>query len=217
LQQNWPPEHGVQLGPHGPVAQLPLLAGPHPFTHWPLQQWKPGALLTAQSTQLSPHRVESVFGSAEQRVVLPLHCTGLSAGHVQKPVAPLHTLSPGQGEGEHVRPPVHIELTQVWSVPHGLLQPPQCWLLLVVLVSQLPSPLQSAVPGPGAQETIHCPGATHAACEAQYVVPAGQGRHFFFFFLHPVAQHAVLGQPLAPGTTQAAALTSLALTSPLAS
>jgi len=113
-------------------------------------------------------------------------------------------------------PPVHIELTQVWLVPHGLLQPPQCWVLLVVLVSQLPSPLQSAVPG--AQETAQSPGATHACCEAQYAVPAGQGRHFFFFFLQRVAQQAVFGQPLAPGAMQvAAALTSLARTSPLAS
>jgi hypothetical protein len=213
LQQNWPPEHGVQLGPHGP-SQPALLAGPHPFTHWPLQQWKPGALLTAQSRQLTPHRVESVFGSAEQRVVLPSHCTGLSAGHVQKPVDPLHTLSPGQGEGVHVMPPVHIELTQVWLGPHGLLQPPQCWLLLVVLVSQFPSPLQSAVPD--AQDTPHCPGATHATCEAQYAVPAGQGRHFFFF-LHRVAQQSLSSrQRLAPGSTQAAALTSSARISPLA-
>jgi hypothetical protein len=125
----------------------------------------------------------------------------------------LQTLPPEQGS--QVLLSVQTLLTQVWSVPHGLLQPPQCWLLLVVLVSQFPSPLQSAKPV--AQETAHCPGATHAACEAQYSVPAGQGRHFFFFFLHPVAQHAVLGQPLAPGTRQVVALTSLALTSPLAS
>jgi len=77
--------------------------------------------------------------------------------------------------------------------------------------------LQSAVPG--AQETTQSSGATHAACEAQYAVPAGQGRHFFFFFfLQRVAQQAVFGQPLAPGAMQvAAALTSLARTSPLAS
>jgi hypothetical protein len=110
---------------------------------------------------------------------------------------------------------VHIELTQVWLGPHGLLQPPQCWLLLVVLVSQFPSPLQSAVPD--AQDTPHCPGATHATCEAQYAVPAGQGRHFFFFFLHRVAQQSLSSrQRLAPGSTQAAALTSSARISPLA-
>jgi hypothetical protein len=59
-----------------------------------------------------PHRVESVCGSAEQRVLLPSHCTGLSAGHVQKPVDVSQTLSPWQGEG-------HVVGTQVpfWQVP----------------------------------------------------------------------------------------------------
>jgi hypothetical protein len=212
LQQNWPPEHGVQLEPHGP-SQPELLAGPHPFTHWPLQQWKPGALLTAQSRQLIPHRVESVFGSSEQSTGLPKHSC-LPAGHVQNPVDELQTLSPGQGSGEQVLPPVHIEFTQVWLVPHGLLQPPQCWVLDVVSVSQIPSPLQSAVPV--AQEATHCPGATHVWFESQYSVPIAHGRHFFFFRLQRPEQHSLCcRQGLAPGGRQAAAPTSLALTPPL--
>ena len=127
-----------------------------------------------QSSQLRPHRFTSVFGSVRTECGSELALTVLAA-HVQKPVDPLHTLSPGQGSGEHVLPPpLQTLLTQVWSVPHGWLQPPQCWLLLVVLVSQLPSPLQSAVPV--GQLTTHCPGATHFSCEAQYVVPVAHGQ-----------------------------------------
>jgi hypothetical protein len=93
LQQNWPPPHGWQLAPHGP-SQPALVAGPHPFSHRPLQQWAPG-FVVSQSTQLSPHRFRSVFASVVQRLVLNSHCTVLT-GHVQKPVDPLHTLSPVQ-------------------------------------------------------------------------------------------------------------------------
>ena len=39
LQQILGWAQGVQLVPHGPVAQLPSVFGPHPFPHWPLQQW----------------------------------------------------------------------------------------------------------------------------------------------------------------------------------
>jgi hypothetical protein len=164
--------------------------------------------MVAQSTQLSPHRVESVFASVVHRLVLNSHCTVL-AGHVQK--VPLQTLSPVQA-GSQVALSAQTEFTQVCLVPQGLLQLPQCWLLLVVLVAQLPLPSQSAVP---CGHVTHCPG-THAVCDAQYEVPVGQGRHFRFFFLHRVAQQSLSSrQRLAPGSTQAAALTSLAPTLPL--
>ena len=142
--------------------------------------------------------------------MLNSHCIVL-AGHAQKPVDALQTLSPGQGEGEQVVPPVHTEFTQVWLVSHGLLQPPQCWVLVFVLVSQVPSPLQSAVPV--AQVTTQAPGATHACCEAQYSVPFAHGRHFFFFRLQRPEQHSLCSrQGLAPGGRQEAALTSPART-----
>jgi len=149
---------------------------------------------------------------AEQRELLPSHCTVLS-GHLQKPVDVLQTLSPMQGS--HVRSPVHTPFTQVWLLPHGLVQPPQCWVLVFVLVSQVPSPLQSAVPV--AQVTTQAPGATHACCEAQYSVPFAHGRHFFFFRLQrPEQQSLPFRQGLAPGGRQVAVLTASVVASPLA-
>src|SRR5215213_3289683 len=157
--------------------------------------------MVAQSTQFSPHRVESVFASVVHRLPLNSHCTVL-AGHVQK--VPLQTLSPMQA-GSQVPLSVQTLLTQLFPAPHGLLQLPQCSSLLVVLVAQLPLPSQSAVP---CGHVTHGPG-THAFCDAQYEVPVGQGRHFRFFFLQRVAQQSLsFRQRLAPGSTQAAACTS---------
>jgi len=96
-----------------------------------------------------------VFGSDVQREELNSHVVGLSGGHVQKPRDVLQTLSPVQGEEHVMLLSVHTLLTQVWLLPHGLLQPPQCWTLEVMSVSQSPSPSQSA--SPEAQGTTHSP------------------------------------------------------------
>ena len=123
--------------------------------------------------------------------MLPSHCTGLPAGHVQKPVDELQTLSPGQGSGEQVLPPVHIELTQVWLVPHGLLQPPQCWVLIGRV--GLAAPVTVAVGSTGCAGNDTIPrGDARLLRGAVRRCPSAQGRHFFFFFLQRVAQHRCL-------------------------
>jgi hypothetical protein len=63
-----------------------------------------------------------VFGLAEQRVLLNSHYTAL-AGHWQQPLELLQTLSPEQ-MGHCVPPSARTSFTQVWLVPHRVLQLP---------------------------------------------------------------------------------------------
>src|SRR5215210_3741739 len=60
----------------------------------------------------------------------------------------------------------------------------------------------------------HSPKVTQACSAAQYSVPVGHAKHFFFFRLHPPRQEALaFPEGLAPGGRQVAGLTPSALTS----